>query len=57
MPDTNRFGAAVDVLSRRVNVTVLAFGLSAFREMNTRPVAVAAHSVEWFCGERASDTT
>jgi hypothetical protein len=45
MPETKRPGAAAEVLSIRVNDTVLGSAAFAFFETKTRPVAVAAHSV------------
>src|SRR5436853_3839219 len=44
--DTARPGALAASVSSRVNVTALAGFASAFFEMKTRPVVVAAHSVE-----------
>src|SRR5579871_2069027 len=57
IPDTNRCGAADDVLSIRVKVTAEAVGLSAFCETNTRPVDVAAQRVLWFAFVRAIAAT
>ena len=57
MPETNRPGAAVDVLSIRVNDTLPASAASAFFDTKTRPVAVAAQSVELSPVVRATATT
>ncbi len=46
-----------DRLSRRVKVTALAGSAFAFFEMNTRPVWVAAHSVEVLLAVRSTATT
>src|SRR6266480_7355271 len=43
---TNRFGAAAESSSRRVQETALAGSWSTFVEMKTRPLVVAAHAVE-----------
>src|SRR6266487_5731786 len=43
---TNRFGVAAESSSRRVHETALAGSWSTFFEMKTRPLVVAAHTVE-----------
>src|SRR6266542_2951666 len=58
MPDTNRFGSAVadGSVSSRVYVTDPA-AASAFFEMKTRPVVVAAHRVPVSLGARSIAAT
>src|SRR6266508_4571096 len=56
-PVTNRPGSAVDSESSLVNVTALAGSASAFAEMKTRPVVVAAHNVDVFDGARSTAAT
>src|SRR6266508_3856954 len=57
MLETNRFGSFAASVSSRVNVTEVAGSASAFFEMKTRPVVVAAHSVDVSPGARSTATT
>lgn len=46
IPLTKRLGADKDLVSIRVKATEVLVSASALREIKTRPVLVAAHSVE-----------
>ena len=52
MLETKRFGAVGT--SMRVKLTLPAGSAFAFCEINTRPVIVAAHSVELLLGARST---
>src|SRR5712691_6645465 len=57
MLETNRFGSFAANESSRVNVTPLAGSAPAFFEMKTRPVEVAAQSVDVSLDARSTATT